>query len=168
MANRLVANRDSDWCSDIIVELSRVLIMAMTRYRKVLRAKIHRAFVTHADVDYEGSITIPPELMAAADIREHEAVNIWNVTTGTRFETYAIPGEPGSGDIAINGAAAHLAKPGERVIIASFCDIPEEHLPKHQPKLVFIDKNNREFELRTEIGGPFKRPGSIPGASASH
>jgi aspartate 1-decarboxylase len=130
----------------------------MTHYRKVLRAKIHRAFVTHADLEYEGSITIPPELMEAADLHPYEAVNVWNVTQGTRFETYAITGEPRSGDIAINGAAAHLASPGDRIIIASFVDIPEHELETFKPKLVFIDQNNADFVLKTETPGPMTPP----------
>ena len=92
----------------------------MSSFRRMLGAKIHRATVTQADLDYEGSLTIPPELLAAADIAEHEAVHVWNVTRGTRFETYAILGEPGAGDICANGAAAHLAQPGHIVIIATF------------------------------------------------
>src|SRR5512135_2670484 len=93
--------------------------------RKMLRAKIHRAIVTDANLDYEGSLTLPPELLNATDIREYEAISIWNVTRGTRFETYAIAGEKASGQICVNGAAAHLAGPGDRIIIASFSQVPE-------------------------------------------
>ena len=88
--------------------------------RKVLRSKIHRATVTHADLDYEGSVTIPPELLTASNIAEYEAVSVWNVTRGTRFETYAITGLPNSTDVCVNGAAAHLVEPGDTVIIACF------------------------------------------------
>ena len=107
-------------------------------YRKMLKSKIHRACITQADLDYEGSITLSPELLAAANILPNEAVNVWNVTAGTRFETYAITGEKGSKDVCVNGAAAHLVTPGDIVIIATFIQLPEElcHLlsfPSHMP-----------------------------------
>ncbi|HBE70907.1 MAG TPA: aspartate 1-decarboxylase, partial [Planctomycetaceae bacterium] len=89
-------------------------------YRKLLRSKIHRATVTQADLDYEGSLTLPPKLMRAADVLAHESVHVWNVTRGTRLETYAIEGEEGSQDICANGAAAHLIRPGDIVIIATY------------------------------------------------
>src|SRR5947209_15119169 len=91
--------------------------------RFMLKSKIHRATVTHADVDYEGSVTLDPRLLEAADILPYEKVHVWNVTRGTRLETYAIPGEAGSGVVCINGAAAHLARPGDLVIIATFVDL---------------------------------------------
>ena len=123
-------------------------------YRKVLRSKIHRATVTHADLHYEGSVTIPPELLEASGIMEYEAVSIWNVTNGSRFETYAITGLPGSRDICINGAAAHLTKPGDIVIIACFFDLHEKYVRDYKPKLVFVDSANRISQLRKEIPGP--------------
>jgi aspartate 1-decarboxylase len=110
--------------------------------RTFLRSKIHRATVTDADVDYEGSITIDRHLLAAADIRPYEKVEIYNVTSGTRFETYAIEGEPGSGEIGINGAAAHLARPGDKVIIACYGMVHEGQMLNHVPKLVFVDDAN--------------------------
>jgi L-aspartate-alpha-decarboxylase len=87
--------------------------------RKMLRAKIHRATVTQADVDYEGSITIDRRLLDATDLLPNEAVCVWNVTNGNRFETYAVEGPPDSGVICVNGAAAHLVDPGDLVIIAA-------------------------------------------------
>ncbi|MDZ4785447.1 MAG: aspartate 1-decarboxylase [bacterium] len=123
-------------------------------YRKVLRGKIHRATVTHADLNYEGSVTIPPELLAATGIVEYEAVNIWNVTRGTRLETYAITGQPQSTDICVNGAAAHLVKPGDIVIIACFFDLHEKYVKDYKPSLVFVDSNNRIDQIRSEIPGP--------------
>ncbi|CDZ76301.1 Aspartate 1-decarboxylase precursor [Legionella massiliensis] len=120
-------------------------------YRKMLKSKIHRATVTHADLDYEGSVTISPELLEAANILPNEAVNIWNVTAGTRFETYAIKGEAGSRNICINGAAAHLVTPGDLVIIASFIQLPEEHCASHNPTVVFVDQANRLKEIRPEF-----------------
>ncbi len=129
----------------------------MDSYRKVLHAKIHRATVTQADLDYEGSITIPPALLEAAELVENEAVHVWNITQGTRFETYTMAGESGSRDICINGAAAHLAKPGELIIIASFKLIPEKAVASHRPKLVFVDQNNRIKHQGPEIAGPKER-----------
>jgi aspartate 1-decarboxylase len=123
--------------------------------RNMLKSKIHRATVTHADVEYEGSVTIDPLLMKEADILENENVHIWNVTTGARFETYALRGTPGEGEICINGAAAHLAKPGDLVIIASWISMDAELAKKWEPKLVFVDENNHRKDLnRKEIPGP--------------
>ena len=89
-------------------------------FRKFLRSKIHRATVTQADLHYEGSLTLPPDLLIAAGIAPFEAVQVWNVTRGTRLETYAILGEIGSNDVCINGAAAHLVRPGDIIIVATF------------------------------------------------
>ena len=122
-------------------------------YRKMLKSKIHRACVTQADLDYEGSITISPELLKAANILPYEAVNVWNVTAGTRFETYAITGEKGSTDICVNGAAAHLVTPGDLVIIASFTQILEEDCAALVPTVVFVDQFNRLKEIRPEVLG---------------
>lgn len=109
----------------------------------VFKSKIHRATVTHADVAYEGSVTIDSLLMEAADILPHEAVHIWNATRGTRLVTYALPGPPGSGAICVNGAAAHLNQPGDIVILATFADMTPEEARVHQPKVVRVDARNR-------------------------
>ena len=127
-------------------------------FRKVLHSKIHRATVTHADLHYEGSITLSPELLQAAKIGSYEAVNVWNVTQGTRFETYAIEGESGSSDICVNGAAAHLVRPGDLVIIACFSYLVSDQLPLHKPTLVFVDENNQIREIRDEVAGPHEPP----------
>ncbi len=119
----------------------------------MLKSKIHRATVTEADLDYEGSITISPELLKAADILPNEAVNIWNITAGTRFETYAITGEKGSTDICVNGAAAHLVTPGDLIIIASFTQVLEEECATQVPTVVFVDQFNRLKEIRPEVVG---------------
>lgn len=119
-------------------------------YRKMLKSKIHRATVTEADLDYEGSITISPELLKAANILPYEAVNVWNVTAGTRFETYAITGEAGSSELCVNGAAAHLVTPGDLVIIATFSQVLEEECAQVDPTVVFVDKYNRIKEMRAE------------------
>ncbi|MCB0353510.1 MAG: aspartate 1-decarboxylase [Bdellovibrionales bacterium] len=126
--------------------------------RKLLRAKIHRATITQADLHYEGSITIPPSLLEASGILEYEAVNVWNVTSGTRFETYAITGRR-EGEICVNGAAAHLVTPGDLVIVAAFSYFTEKGLLNFKPKLVFVDENNRVKELRSEVPGPDLSPG---------
>jgi aspartate 1-decarboxylase len=122
-----------------------------TIYRKLLGSKIHRATVTQANLEYEGSITLPPELMHAADIYPNEAVSIWNVTSGTRLETYAVVGKEKSKEICINGAAAHLVNPGDIVIIASFVQIPEDECASHKPKVVFVDESNMIREIRQEL-----------------
>lgn len=122
--------------------------------RKMMRAKIHRATVTQADVDYEGSVTICRNLMDATDLLPNEAVCIWNVTNGNRFETYVVEGPPDSGVICVNGAAAHLVSPGDLVIIAAFSWLEEAEARKHVPKVVFVDEQNRIREKRAEIPGP--------------
>src|SRR3990167_4329612 len=95
-------------------------------YRKMLKSKIHRAHITDANLDYEGSISIPNTLLLLADIIPNEAVQIWNISSGTRFETYAIAGYSNPSAICVNGAAAHLVTPGDIIIIASFIDLEEE------------------------------------------
>lgn len=121
--------------------------------RKMLKSKIHRATVTGADLHYEGSITIDLDLMEAADIIPYEAVCIWDVDNGSRFETYAIEGERGSGVICINGAAARMVAPRDLVIIASFVGMANEEALRHEPKLVFVDEKNRILPTRQEIAG---------------
>jgi aspartate 1-decarboxylase len=129
--------------------------------RKMMRAKIHRATVTQADVDYEGSITIDKNLMDATDLLPNEAVCVWNVTSGTRFETYAVTGPQDSGVICVNGAAAHLVSPGDLVIIAAFADMDEAEARRHEPKVVFVDDRNRIRERRSEVPGP-ALPARVP------
>jgi len=121
--------------------------------RKMLKSKIHRATVTGADLHYEGSITIDRDLMEAADIVAYEAVCIWDVNNGSRFETYAIEGEPGSGVICINGAAARMVAPQDLVIIASFVSMSNAEALVHEPKLVFVDGKNQMLESRKEVAG---------------
>lgn len=110
--------------------------------RTMLKSKIHRARVTEANVDYEGSITIDALLMRAADILPYEQVHVLNVDNGARLETYAIEGEPGSGVICINGAAARLVDPGHKVIIVTYRAVPEAEAAAVRPKIVFVDANN--------------------------
>ena len=127
--------------------------------RKMLRAKIHRATVTQADVDYEGSVTIDRDLLDATDLLPNEAVCIWDVTNGHRLETYAVEGERGSGVICVNGAAAHLIRPGDLVIIAAYTWLDEAEARGHQPKVVFVDEKNCIKEERSEIPGPLRAVG---------
>ena len=113
----------------------------------MLKSKIHRATVTRSDLDYEGSIEIDSSLMEAARLLPHEAVHVWNVSNGERFQTYAVPGEAGSGGICINGAAAHRARVGDLVIIASFVSMEEAEARAWKPTLVFVDEKNRPVAL---------------------
>lgn len=126
--------------------------------RKVLKSKLHRVTVTGADLNYEGSVTIDPLLMEKANILEYEYVDIWNVTYGTRFSTYAMAGQPGSGTICVNGAAARLVSPGDKVIIATWQEIEDAEARNHLPIIVFVDENNlpvdagREREIPGQAG----------------
>jgi aspartate 1-decarboxylase len=128
--------------------------------RTMFKSKIHRATVTHADLTYEGSVTIDETLMRAADILPYEKVAIWNATNGSRIETYAITGEAGSGVICVNGAAARHAQPGDVVILATFAETVDETEAKAwKPTVVRVDRKNRIVEVgaRQEMPGP-KRP----------
>ncbi len=111
--------------------------------RTLLKSKIHRATVTDANLNYEGSVTIDAELLEAADIAVFERVEIYNITNGARLATYAIAGEPGRGDICINGAAAHHVNPGDLVIIASYAEYKDSEVHKHEPRLIRVDHKNR-------------------------
>ncbi len=126
--------------------------------RTFLKSKIHRATVTHADLEYEGSISIDEDLLEAAGILEYEAVHVWNITRGTRLQTYAIRGERGSGVICINGAAAHLNGPGDLVILASFAELEESEARAFKPTVVLVDRQNRIVARDTlEVAGPARR-----------
>jgi len=111
--------------------------------RKMLKSKIHRATVTEANVEYEGSVTIDADLLRAADILPYEEVDLWDCSNGSRLSTYVIEGEPGSREICVNGAAAHLVKPGDTVIIASWAHVPEERVRGWGGIRVFVDRHNR-------------------------
>jgi aspartate 1-decarboxylase len=116
--------------------------------------KIHRATVTHADLEYEGSVTIDQDLLDAAGMLIHEEIHVLNVTQGTRLVTYTLPGPRGSGIICINGAAAHLNRPGDKVILATYGDMSDEEARRHEPRVVLVDGENRISEIRAEIPGP--------------
>lgn len=109
----------------------------------MLKGKIHRAVVRQAELNYVGSITVDPELMQAAGIYEYELVQIVDVENGNRFETYTIAGEPGSGMICLNGAAARQVQTGDHIIIMCYCQMEDKEVKAHKPKVVFVDENNR-------------------------
>jgi len=117
--------------------------------RRMLKSKIHRAVVTDANLHYVGSVTIDPDLLDAADIREHEQVAIVDIDNGARLETYAIAGVRGSGDMCLNGAAARLVQPGDRVIVISYADYDEAELERHVPRIVHVDTANRQVDAVT-------------------
>ncbi len=121
----------------------------------VFKSKIHRATVTHADREYEGSVTIDAALMEAAEILPYEAVHVWNVTRGTRLVTYALEGPRGSGAVCVNGAAAHLNEPGDVVILATFADLTPAEARGHRPRIVRVDARNRPLDdVSPERPGP--------------
>lgn len=117
----------------------------------LLKAKLHRACVTHAELDYEGSCAIDADLLEASGIREYEAIDIYNVTNGQRFSTYAIVAVAGSRIISVNGAAAHRAQPGDRLIICAYARMTEAEAVKHKPRLVYLDENNRITGTRNTL-----------------
>jgi len=121
--------------------------------RVMLKSKIHRATVTDANIDYEGSVAIDEALMEAAGILPFEQVQIYNIANGERLTTYAIKGERGSGTISINGAAAHLASKGDLVIIASYCALPEAEAAVHNPVLVYVDAENGIKKVSSSLAG---------------
>jgi len=121
--------------------------------RILLKSKIHRAAVTASDLHYEGSISVDPELLQAANISEFEQVHVYNIENGARFITYAIQGDS-PGEIKVNGAAAHLAKAGDRVIIASFAHYSAEEAARHRPLLVYVDLRNRIAPLKPSLPEP--------------
>jgi aspartate 1-decarboxylase len=119
--------------------------------RTMLKAKLHRVTTTHAELNYEGSCAIDENLLDAADIREFEQIDIYNIANGERFTTYAIRAQRGSGTISINGAAARKASPGDLLIIASYATYSELELQKYHPKLVYVDGNNHIVDKRGSI-----------------
>ena len=114
----------------------------------LMKSKIHRAKVTQANLDYVGSITIDENLMDKAGIVSNEKVQVVNNNNGNRFETYVIPGDRGSGIICINGAAARLAQPGDRIIILSYGMFQKEEAKEHKPKIVFVDESNSVCDIK--------------------
>lgn len=132
-------------------------------FRKMLRGKIHRARVTHCDPDYVGSITIDADMLRAADIRPNEAVHVLDIDNGARFETYVIRGEPGSGVIGINGAAARLVAPGHKVIIVCYGLLDARQVDEHMANVVLVDDRNRiarELRYSSLLDEPALAPSS--------
>ena len=121
------------------------MIRSETQIMRVtlLKAKIHRATVTEANVDYDGSLTVDATLLEASGILPWELIHVWDVTRGTRLITYAMLGEPNSGVICVNGAGAHLVKPGDLVIVASYAEMEEAEARRHHPTVVKVDEKNR-------------------------
>lgn len=129
------------------------------RTRRMLKSKIHRATVTDANLNYEGSITIDSDLLALADIRPFEQVFVVNINNGARFETYAIEGPAGRGDMCLNGAAARLAEPGDLVIVMTYAEYADDELDGFAPIVVHVDEYNR---VATETTSPV--PATVPPA----
>jgi len=119
--------------------------------RTMLKSKLHRATVTHSELHYEGSCAIDETLLEAADIHEYEQIQIYNITNGERFTTYAIRAARDSGVISVNGAAAHKANPGDLIIIATYAVYNELELARYAPELVYVDAANRIVDTRREI-----------------
>jgi len=118
--------------------------------RQMLKSKIHRATITDCDVDYIGSITLDPELMRQSDLLVNEQVHVWDITNGSRFITYAIEGEPGSGTVQVNGAAALLVNQGDLVIVASFGSFDETDLERYSPVVVHVDAGNKVIQVDSD------------------
>lgn len=123
----------------------------MVMFRTMLKAKLHQARVTHSELEYEGSCAIDADLLEAAGMLEYEQIQIYNMANGERFTTYAIKAEAGTGIISVNGAAAHKASPGDRVIICTYASLSEAELADYQPTLVYLDEQNRIKDTRNSI-----------------
>jgi aspartate 1-decarboxylase len=119
--------------------------------RVMLKSKIHRATVTDSDLHYVGSITIDPDLLEAAEIREYEQVHVVDVDNGARFETYTIAGTRGSGDVIVNGAAARLVHTGDTIIVISYASYDEEELDRYEPRVVHVDRQNKIIDVDAEV-----------------
>jgi aspartate 1-decarboxylase len=119
--------------------------------RRMCKSKIHRATVTQADLDYEGSIAIDTDLLKAADVLPYEMVQIFDINNGERFETYAIPGEAGSGTMCVNGAAARLVQRGDLLIVLSYTMMEDKEALGHKPRVVFVDSRNQIVETTNKV-----------------
>lgn len=117
----------------------------------VLKAKLHQACVTHSELEYDGSCAIDGDLLDKAGIHEYEQIDIYNITNGERFTTYAIRGEEGSKIISVNGAAAHKANPGDRVIICAYGRLDESEMSKFKPTLIYLDEENNISRIKDHI-----------------
>ena len=119
--------------------------------RVMLKSKIHRATVTDCDLHYVGSVTVDPELLEAADIREHEQVHVVDIDNGARFETYTIAGERGSGEIKVNGAAARLVHNGDTIIIISYASYDAAEMANYEPRVVHVNRSNAIIDVDAEV-----------------
>jgi aspartate 1-decarboxylase len=117
----------------------------------MLKSKIHRARITDSDLHYVGSITIDPELLEAADILEHELVHVLDIDNGARFETYTIAGEPGAGEMKVNGAAARLVHAGDTIIVVSYASYDEQELETYEPRVVHVNSNNEIVDVNANV-----------------
>ena len=120
-------------------------------FRTLLKSKIHRVAVTQCELHYEGSCAIDENLLEAANIAENEQIHIWNINNGERFVTYAIRGERGTGMISVNGSAARRASAGDLIIIAAFAQVHDDNVATHRPKLVFVNEQNQQTALRSNV-----------------
>lgn len=127
--------------------------------RRMMKSKIHRATVTDADLNYVGSITLDVDLMKLADIREMEQVQVLDIDNGNRFETYAIAGEPG--DVCLNGAAARLVSPGDKVIILTYADYEAHELDEYEPQIVHVNTANQPVPLEEALKAANREPGPV-------
>ena len=131
--------------------------------RRMMKSKIHRATVTDANLHYVGSITVDPLLLEAANILEYEQVAIVDIDNGNRFETYTILGEPGSGDMCLNGAAARLVHPGDKIIVITYADYEDADLEGYEPTVVHVDERNRAITVGTgQAPGVYADPEPAP------
>jgi aspartate 1-decarboxylase len=121
--------------------------------RIMMKSKIHRATATEANLDYVGSLTVDRDLMDAADLLPHEKVQVVDIDNGNRLETYVIEGERGSGIIGVNGAAARLVRPGDKVIVISYAELEDAEAREHTPTVVFVDERNRKRRSGVEVAG---------------
>lgn len=119
--------------------------------RVMMKSKIHRATVTETNLDYEGSLTIDKDLLDAADILPNEQIHVWDVTNGARLVTYALEGKRGGGAVCVNGAGAHLIKPGDVVIIATYSTYREKEARRHEPLVVFVDGKNKVKDFKDAV-----------------
>jgi aspartate 1-decarboxylase len=119
--------------------------------RVMLKSKLHRVHVTNSELDYEGSVAVDGRLLEAANIREYERIEVYNLGNGERFSTYTIRAQSGSGIVSVNGAAAHKASPGDKVIICAYAEFEEKELGLFKPRLVYVDENNRITHIRHAI-----------------
>ena len=117
----------------------------------VLKAKLHKAKVTHAEIEYDGSCAIDGEILDRANIHEYEQIDIYNIDNGERFTTYAIRAEDKSGIVSVNGAAAHKANPGDRVIICSYIQLDDKEISRFKPTLLYLDQNNKVSSIKNHI-----------------